>query len=86
MTDCVLCKYSILDFYDAEALFLRDIYCHKGNTTKFHIPFDELDQFKCDDYKISITTWILTHMIYFMQILFILLLLYAILRDIIGVI
>ena len=44
MTDCVLCKYSTLDFYDAEAVFLREIYCDKGHTTSYHIPF-ELFQF-----------------------------------------
>jgi len=85
MTDCVLCKYSTLDFHDAEAVFLREIYCDKGHTTSYHIPFDELDQFKCDDYKVSITTWILTHMIYFMQILLVIIIVHLILR-IVGVI
>ena len=85
MTDCVLCKYSTLDFYDAEAVFLREIYCDKGHTTSYHIPFDELGQFKCDDYTVSITTWILTHMVYFMQILLVVLIVYLILRFI-GVI
>ena len=85
MTDCVLCKYSILDFYDAEAVFLREIYCDKGHTTSYHIPFNELDQFKCDDYTVSIITWILAHMVYFMQILLIICIVYLILRFI-GVI
>ena len=30
-------------FYDAEAVFLREIYCDKGHTTSYHIPFDELE-------------------------------------------
>lgn len=85
MIDCVLCKYSTLDFYDGEAIFLREIYCDKGHTTNNHIPFDELDQFKCDDYTVSITTWILTHMVYFMQILLVILIVCLILR-IVGVI
>ena len=85
MIDCVLCKYSTLDFYDGEAVFLREIYCDKGHITNYHIPFDELDQFKCEDYKVSITTWILTHMVYFMQILLVVLIVYLILRFI-GVI
>ena len=85
MTDCVLCKYSTLDFHDAEAVFLREIYCDKGHTTSYHIPFDELDQFECDDYKVSITTWILTHMVYFMQVLLVVIIVYLILRFI-GVI
>ena len=85
MTDCVLCKYSTLDFYDAEAVFLREIYCDKEHITSYHIPFDELDQFKCDDYKVSIITWILTHMVYFMQILLVIIIVHLILR-IVGVI
>lgn len=85
MIDCVLCKHSTLDFHDAEAVFLREIYCDKGHITNYHTPFDELDRFKCDDYKVSITTWILTHMIYFMQILLAILIVYLILR-IVGVI
>ena len=82
MTDCVLCKYSTLDFHDSEAVFLREIYCDKGHTTSYHIPFNELDKFKCDDYKVSITTWILTHMIYFMQISLVVIIAYLILRYI----
>lgn len=85
MTDCVLCKYSTLDFHDGEAVFLREIYCDKGHVTSYHIPFDELDQFECDDYKVSITTWILTHWIYFTHILLIILLSHMILKFI-GVI
>ena len=72
--------------YDREDFYNEcKSYCDKGHTTSYHIPFDELDQFKCDDYKVSITTWILTHMVYFMQILLVVLIVYLILRFI-GVI
>lgn len=85
MTNCVLCKYSTLDFHDADAIFLREIYCDKGHTTSYHISFDEWDQFKCEDYKVSIITWTLRHTIHFAHIALVILILYCILRFI-GVI
>lgn len=80
MIDCVLCKYSTLDFHDAEAVFLRNVYCDKGHTTSYNVPFDELDKFKCEDYRVSVVSWGLTHMIYFMEIVLVIMVVYLILR------
>lgn len=76
---CMMCRYSSLDFHDKDCVFLRDVYCTKGHITDYHISYDELEDWDCPDYKVSIINWLLSHILHFMVILLALILLHMIL-------